>query len=79
MNDELVYKGTFEGTEFGPWKYSKFRAAPTVDQTMACMHLYKRHVLVRDWRVSQGNKQRTSQHTRITMIVELVHRRPFAY
>ena len=45
MNDEHVLKGAFEGIKFGPGKYGEFSAAPTVDPTMAHVHLNKRIII----------------------------------
>ena len=73
---EYAFKGAFEGTKFGSGKHREFSAAPTVDPTVAPVHLNRRHV--RDVApVSKDNKRCTSQRARIT-IVELVHRRSFA-
>ena len=69
MNYEYALK-------FGPGKYGEFSAALTVDLTMACVDLNKRHV--RDLApVSRENTWCTSQCTHITN-VELVHRQPLA-
>ena len=45
MNDAHGLKGAFKRFKFGPDKHKEFSAAPTVDPTVACIHLNKRHVL----------------------------------
>ena len=41
---EYAFKDAFEGTKFGSGKHREFSAAPTVDPTVAPVHLNKRHV-----------------------------------
>ena len=57
---------------FGPGKYGEFSAAPTVDPTMAHVHLNKRPVRA----LATASIRILIGATRIT-IVELVHRRTF--